>query len=648
MAKKKTRRPSSSDGAARRYLRAVEQGRADDPVTRYALDVLRGAIVAGPWVRLAGERHIRDLEKSEHTWDLAAAQRAIRFFPAVLRLSDGQFEGAPFNLGVWQQFITGSLFGWKRPDGTRRFRTAFIITGKGSGKSPYAAGTGHYMLVADGEQRAQVYAAAAKKDQARIIFNTAVAMRDHSPGLTARLQTSGKPPHTWNLLDTKTNSFFRPLSSDNKQSGAIVHCALVDEIHEHEDSNTVDMLRAGTKGRRQPLIFEISNTGFDRNTVCYDHYDYSIRVLQGIHTDDSWFAYVCALDEGDDWTDERVWAKANPNLGVSIQLDYLRGRVNEAIGMPSIQNVVRRLNFCEWTDAEVVGIPVEQWMAGAEPFDESELAGRECFLGLDLSAVNDLTSGQYFFPAVDGKKARLVRRYWLPGKDLPTRCKQDRVPYDLWAQQGHLTVQPGNHRALRFDLVEKQILEDSQNFVIREIAIDPFGAMNLMNQLSDQGFSVVVMQQGFTILSPPTKELLRLVALEEIEHGGDPVLKWMAANVALEQNAVGDIRPNKKKSRARIDGIVAAIMAIDRASRHGMIPRSVYEDRHLYDQRPPEAPEDGGAQGGGDLEPPPHRNQLPAGAPPVGQEPPPPPRPRGKGSVYDTEEWNKYGEDLIR
>jgi phage terminase large subunit-like protein len=647
MAKKKTRQPSSSASSTSRYLRAVEQGRVEDPVTRYALEVVRGGIVAGPWVRLAGERHLKDLERNDYVWDLQAAQRAIRFFPAVLRLSDGQFEGQPFHLGEWQKFIVGSLFGWKRLDDTRRFRTAFVVTGKGNGKSPFAAGIGHYMLVADGEQRAQVYAAAAKKDQARIIFASAVAMRDHSPSLTGRLQASGKPPHTWNLLDVKTNSFFRPLSSDNKQSGALVHCALVDEIHEHEDPNTVDMLRAGTKGRRQPLIFEITNTGFDRNTVCYDHFDYSCRVLQGMHSDDTWFAYVCALDEGEDWSDERVWLKANPNLGVSIQPDYLRGRVNEALGMPSIQNIVRRLNFCEWTEAETVGIPVEQWMAGASPFDEEELVGRECFAALDLSASQDLTSLQLYFPGDKGKKARVLRRYWLPGDDLAARAKRDRVPYELWVQQGHLSLIPG--KVIRYDVIEREILKLAETFTIRELAIDPFGAMNLANQLADQGFTVVVMQQGFTILSPPTKELLRLVAGDELEHGGDPVLKWMAANVALEQNAVGDVRPNKRKSKGRIDGIVALIMAIDRASRHGMIPRSIYEDRHLYDQRTPEEPEGGAGEGGGELEPPADRKQLPAGAPPASSEPlPPPPPPRGRRSIYDSEEWNKYGDELTR
>ncbi|MEO8277763.1 MAG: terminase TerL endonuclease subunit [Thermoanaerobaculia bacterium] len=641
--KKKTRRQSSST-EAQRYLRAVEQGRADDPVTRYALDVVRGRIVAGPWVRLAGERHLRDLERAEFTWDLEAARRIIRFFPAVLCLTDGDFEGKPFHLGPWQQFIVGSLFGWKRADGSRRFRTAFCVTGTGSGKSPFAAGIGHYMTVADGEKRAQVYAAAAKKDQARIIFNTAVAMMEQSPALRRRLQPSGKPPHTWNLLDLKSHSFFRPLSSDNKQSGGIVHCALVDEIHEHEDPNTVDMLRAGTKGRRQPLIFEITNTGFDRTTVCYDHYDYSLRVLQGMHVDESWFCYVCGLDEGDEWSDERVWLKANPNLGVSIQLDYLRGRVNEALGMPNIQNIVRRLNFCEWTDAESVGIPVDQWIAAAAPFDEAELAGRECFVGLDLSASQDLTAMMAYFPGDPGKKARVLRHYFIPGEDLAKRGKSDRVPYDLWESQGHLTVIPG--KVIRFDIVEKAILDFAQRYTVREVAIDPFGGMHLSNQLADDGFTVVQMQQSYTLLSPPTKELLRLVAGEEIEHGGDPVLKWMAANVALEQNAAGDIRPSKKRSKGRIDGIVALVMAIDRASRHGMIPRSIYEDRHLYDQRPPEDPEVGDSGTGDSTPAPAQRQQLPAGAPPIAGEEAP--RPRARKSIYDSEEWNQHGEDLTR
>lgn len=616
----------------------MERGAVDDRTTRYALDVIAGRIVAGPWVRLAAERHLEDLERDDITWDLAAAQRIIRFFATVLRLPGGEFEGKPFLLADWQAFVAGSLFGWKMGE-ARRFRTAYVESGKGSGKTPFAAGIGHYLTAFDGEMRAEVYAAAAKKEQAQIVFADAVAMREQSPKLRDRLLQSGNPPLAWNLLDRKTGSFFRPISSDNKKSGARVSGAIVDEIHEHEDPNTINMIRRGTKGRRQPLIFEITNSGFDRTSVCWDHHDYSIRVLQKVHTDDRWFAYVCALDEGDQpFVDESCWAKANPNLGVSIPIEYLRETVNEAIGMPSIQNVVLRLNFCVWTEQDTIGIPADQWRAGEVAFEEEELAGRECFVGLDLSATTDVTGASLYFPGAAGPgggKARSIQRYWIPGDDLEGRAKRDRAPWPQWVKEGWVTAIPGS--VIRHEYVERELLQLAKRFRIREVAIDPYGALSLANQLSDHGFEVVQMQQSFNVLSPPFKELLRLLAGGDKEHRPNPVTRWMAANVAIEQRADGSIRPNKKRSAGRIDGIVAEIEAIDRASRHGMIPRSVYEDRHLYDD------ETGKLKEGAALPP-----RIGAAAPPVDTENPADAPIRARRSVYESDEWTQHREELER
>lgn len=271
-----------------------------DPVAAYAQAVVRGKAAAGPHVRAACARHLRDLKGGAARglkWDRAAATRAIGYFRDVLRLAGGEHEGKPFILEPWQAFIVGSLFGWKGPDGYRRFRVAYVEAGKGAGKSPLAAGIGLYGMTADGEPRAEVYTAATKKDQAMILFRDAVAMVDQSPALASRLVKSGSNP-TWNLADLRTASFFRPVASDDAQSGPRPHIALLDEIHEHRTGNVVEMMRAGTKGRRQALVFMITNSGHDRASVCYDYHEYGAKVSAGEVEDDSFFAYICGLDSG--------------------------------------------------------------------------------------------------------------------------------------------------------------------------------------------------------------------------------------------------------------------------------------------------------------------------------------------------------------
>ncbi|MEO7178373.1 MAG: terminase large subunit, partial [Allosphingosinicella sp.] len=329
--------------------------KALDPVSAYARSVLSGQQIAGPDVRAACERHERDLKEGPKrglTFDRAISGRAIAFFSEVLKLNGGEHEGKPFVLQPWQAFIVGSLFGWLAPDGFRRFRTGYIEVGKGSGKSPMAAGIGLYCLTGDNESRAEVYAAATKKDQAMILFRDAVAMRDLSPELSARLTKHGGA-QCWNLAYARTGSFFRAISSEEGQSGPRPHCSLIDEVHEHPTGTVIDMLSLGQKGRRQPLTLEITNSGFDRTSICFGHHEYSQRVVRSrpgeADFNDQWFAFVCGLDEGDDPLadgQEACWLKANPNLGVSIQREYLEKEVREARGMPAKASKVRRLNFC--------------------------------------------------------------------------------------------------------------------------------------------------------------------------------------------------------------------------------------------------------------------------------------------------------------
>jgi len=382
MQKTKTRSRSSSD---------------DDPVTAYARAVVSGQRLAGPHVRDACKRHLLDLKEGKKrglTWNLAEAQRALGFYREILKLNGGDYEGVPFRLLPWQQFVVGSIFGWYGADGYRRFRVAYVETAKGSGKSPLAAGIGMKGLVADGEARAEIYSAATKKDQAMILFRDAVAMVDQSPELSKRLQKSGTGERCWNLAYMEKGAFFRPISSDDGQSGPRPHIGLVDELHEHKTNTVVEMLRAGTKSRRQALIFMITNSGSNKLGPCWSYHEYGVQVAKGDRVDDAFFSYICALDENDDpFLDESCWPKVNPSLQDADLpgVKYIREQVVEAKGMPAKEALVRRLNFCQWTGAESPWLSHELWTAARRDYSVESLKGRRAVAGLDLSSTTDLT-----------------------------------------------------------------------------------------------------------------------------------------------------------------------------------------------------------------------------------------------------------------
>jgi phage terminase large subunit-like protein len=406
----------------------------DDPVTHYAQCVASGEIVAGPHVRAACSRHLRDLQDGAErglVWDVERARYAIGFFPAVLRLNGGQFEGKPFELELWQGFIVGSLFGWYwESTGYRRFQIAYIETGKGSGKSPLAAGIGLYGLVADGENRAEIYAAATKKDQAMILFRDAVAMVDQSPDLDWRLERSGSKGKEWNLAYHDTNSFFRPISADEGQSGPRPHIGLIDEVHEHKSANVVEMIRAGFKFRTQPMIVMITNSGTNKKSVCWEYHQFGAEVSAGMRMDDTMFAYICALDEDDNpLEDESCWIKANPSLGVTITYKYLRDQVTQARGMPAKESLVKRLNFCMWVEASSPWISYHVWQSAADDsYDIDDLRGRTCYGGLDLSSTSDLTVLMLAFePSADDPYWRLLPFFWIPEIGLADKAELDNV-----------------------------------------------------------------------------------------------------------------------------------------------------------------------------------------------------------------------------
>jgi phage terminase large subunit-like protein len=471
---------SARSDAARRHPE-------DDPVTAYAEAVTAGRIVAGRAVRLACARHVRDLTEGRARglrFDTSLSEHAITFYAGFLCLAEGEHAGQPFELQAWQQFIVGSLFGWLGSDGYRRFRTAYIEAGKGNGKTPLVAGMGLYGLVADEEPGAQIFAAAVSRDQAKILFEDARRMGWASPALARRLEILEH-----NIAFPAEGSFFRPVSSEARTLDAKrVHMALIDEVHEHPSSLVVDKLRAGTKGRRQALVVEITNSGYNRQSVCYHHHDYSLKVLEGVLANDAWFAYVCQLDPCeacraagkdqptelcracDDWRDEHVWPKANPNLDVSITRKYLREQVEEAVGMPSKQNIVRRLNFCAWTESVSRWLDMERWdLGGGPPVTLDRLLDRPCYAGLDLSTTTDLTTLQLV--SWDGEDGYdVVSFFWCPEETIHERSRKDRVPYDQWVSQGVIIPTPGN--VVDYRAIRETMRELSQKVHVAEVAFD--------------------------------------------------------------------------------------------------------------------------------------------------------------------------------
>ena len=551
--------------------------RLSDPVTWYAKQVLAGKIIAGPHVRDACRRHLRDLKdghKRGLSWSLKDALWWIGFYRTVLCLNGGQFEGSAFVLNEWEAFVVGSIFGWKRKDGTRRFRTAYIETGKGSGKSPLAAGIGLGLLLIDNESRAEIYAAAVKQDQAKVLFRDAVAMVRLSPALSTRLHMSGGVQPA-NIAHLESGSFFRPISSERQgrgHSGPKPHGVLLDEIHEHPTNAMVEFLSAGVKSRRQPLVFMITNSGSDRQTVCWEYHTYAADICAGTKKNDSFFAYVCALDKDDDpFEDEGCWIKANPSLPEIPGYEYIRGEVMRARGMPSKETLVRRLNFCEWTDAADAWISTQLWKKVQHKLDIDEYAGRDCYGGLDLSLTSDLTAFSLVFPG-EGRSLDAFCWFWMPGDRLIELEIKDNMGsnYRQWRDAGWLNAPSG--KVIDFDHAAEFIASVCNKFAVKGIAYDRAKIEHLLGPLERTGcwVNLVPHGQGFYkardsgLWMPQSIEELETALLEErLRVNENPVLTW---NVASAVTQASTIQPTdryfaKNKASGRIDGAVALAMA---------------------------------------------------------------------------------------
>jgi len=495
-------------------------------------------------------------------FDLKAADRVRRFFVKTLCHSKGEWAGKPFELLDWQwEGVIAPLFGWKRKNGTRRFRKAGVWIPKKNGKSALGSGLSLYMLVGDEEPGAEVYNAAADKEQASIVYNEAANMVEASPVLSKRLDVRRS---TKRINYPAQRSWYKALSADvPTKEGINWHFLCFDELHAQKTRDMWDTLAYGGAARRQPLMLSISTAGYDRQTIGGEQYDYAKGVLNGSIQDTSFFAYIAEAEESDDWTDPEIWHKANPSLGVTISVDSMRDDCKEAQNSPVKENAFRRYRLNQWTQQDVRWLSLDKWDLCGEPFDRKELEGRQCVVGIDLGATSDLTAAVAVFPPEDETgEFYFVGRYYMPDATLIDREREARAPYLKWKRDGLLTTTPG--AATDYAFLRRDVNRMAAEYDVRAVLIDRnFNAAHIANELREQdGFEVQGFGQGYVSMSAPSKLLETLILSQRIRHGGDPILRWMANNVAAEMDAAGNIKPAKNRSGGKIDGIVAAIMGL--------------------------------------------------------------------------------------
>lgn len=578
--------------------RTKRSSNAVDRTTAYAEAVVAGEIVAGPHVRNACRRHLLDLETAHERglrFDLDAAQYAFDFYENVLRLSEGQFDGQKFHLQPSQAFIVGSIFGWLQEDGTRRFRRAYIEQGKGNGKSPLAGGLGLLGMTADGEAGAQIYSAAAKKDQACILFADAVKMVKQSPALAKRVSFSGGEGREFNMAHHASGSFFRPVSRDTSRtgSGPRPYFVLVDEVHELPDRKIIEMLERGFKFRRAPLLFMITNSGSDRNSVCWEEHEHAIKVAAG-HTeavndptfvggviDDRTFSYVCALDDGDDpLIDPSCWIKANPLLGVTITESYLADLVDQAKLLPSALNGILRLHFCVWTDAETAWMTREMLEPALHDFDPAEHHGAKVYLGLDLSQSRDITAMGAVVKTgtvdvsieVDGE-TRIVSKptydawieAWTPGDTVGAREMRDKLPYSVWVRQGHLHAPQG--QTISYRHVAQTMAEYDRDYSIQLVGYDRYAFKKFEEDVAALGLTITFAEhpQGGLKKGKPLES-----AVKAAERDGVPPPEgmWMPGSVRMLEEALLEGRIRLRRSPVLVSAIMSAVAEEDKWGNH--------------------------------------------------------------------------------
>lgn len=529
-------------------------------------------------------RKLKDYKPSKFMADTSSYDKDeadfVVDFIEQLKHTKGEFYNKPFELIDWQEQIIRDIFGILKPDGYRQFTTAYIEVPKKCGKSELAAAVALYMLCADGEQRAEVYGCAADRDQSSLVFDVACDMVRLCPALQKRCDIR---PSRKAINFGPTNSAYKALSADVAgKSGVNVSALIFDELWVQKDPKFFQMMTVGTSdARKNPLHFIITTAGNDTNTICYELHQKAVDILEGRKKDPTFYPVIYGAKEDEDWTDPKVWMKANPSLGITIGIDKVEAACESAKQNPGEENAFRQLRLNQWVKQSVRWMPMDKWDACKWDFDEKDLEGRVCYGGLDLSSTTDLTCFCLVFPPEYEEDRYIVMPYfWLPEDTLDLRVKRDHVPYDVWHRQGYIHTTEGN--VVHYGYIENFIDDLGKKYNIREIAFDRWGAVQMVQNLEGLGFTVVAMGQGFASMSPPTKELMKLTLEKKLAHNGHPVLRWNMDNIFIRQDPAGNIKADKAKSTEKIDGAIACIMALDRAIRCGNdTGESVYDSRGL-------------------------------------------------------------------
>ena len=511
-------------------------------------------------------------------YDKKKADRAVTFIENLCH-TKGKWAGTPFWLLPWQEQLIRDIFGIVKPDGNRQFRTAFVEICKKVGKSELAAAVALYLLYADNEPSAEVYGAAADRQQASIVFDVAKQMVEMSPALMKRSKLMGA---TKRIVNYSNAGYYQVLSAEvGGKHGFSVSGLVFDEIHTQPNRQLYDVLTKGSSDARQnPLHFIITTAGNDRHSIAYELHTKAVDILEGRRVDPTFYPVVYGLKDDEDWEDEANWYKVNPSLGYTVDIERLRDAYREAKQNPADEVTFKWLRCNMWVSSTVAWIPDAIYMRGNEPIDMDALAGRDCYAGLDLSSTGDITALVLIFPPRnEDEKYVLLPYFWIPEETIPRRVKANSVPYDIWEKQGYIMSTEGN--VIHYDFIEKFIMYLSEKYHIMEIAVDRWNATQMIQNLEGEGFTIVPFGQGFSSMSAPTKEFYRLLMDGRIIHGGNPVLRWMAGNVVIDTDPAGNIKVTKAKSKEKIDGIVAAIMALDRCIRQEGQSGSVYDERGL-------------------------------------------------------------------
>ena len=518
------------------------------------------------------------MAKDSH-YDKEAADYAVMFIESLCH-TKGTWAGKPFELIDWQEQIIRDIFGTLKPNGYRQFNTAYVEIPKKMGKSELAAAVALLLTCGDGEERAEVYGCAADRQQASIVFEVAADMIRMCPALNRRCKILSA---TKRIVYLPTNSFYQVLSAEAySKHGFNIHGVVFDELHTQPNRKLFDVMTKGSgDARMQPLYFLITTAGTDTKSICYETHQKAKDILAGRKIDPTFYPVIYGADESDDWTDPKVWKKANPSLGITVGIDKVKAACESAKQNPAEENSFRQLRLNQWVKQAVRWMSMEKWDKCAFVTDEDDLEGRVCYGGLDLSSTTDITAFVLVFPPMDEDDKYIILPYfWIPEENMAQRVNRDHVPYDLWERQGFLQTTEGN--VVHYGYIEKFIENLGERFNIREIAFDRWGAVQMVQNLEGMGFTVVPFGQGFKDMSPPTKELMKLVLEERIAHGGHPVLRWMMDNVCARTDPAGNVKMDKEKSTEKIDGAVATVMALDRAIRCGNDNgESVYDTRGL-------------------------------------------------------------------